>query len=254
MKAEGVCTPGTRSPEASGAPLPLRATWGCPAGPVPPSRRRRRRHAPAFLPRPLCPFQRQGEWPQNPPRGLPRPCCGPRGGGASAPSPSCWGTLEGGERSWGQRGKGKGRETKGMEGHGRAGVASSSKHPPCFGVPARGGGCVHPPLSPPNPRGTAPALHPPQGAPQRLLPGPEGGTPRPGGRPPPRSPLRSPGGAGGGAASIGRGAAASSARRSGAGRRRRRRREREGEGGRAPGCAASLEPSLAAAGAAAARG
>lgn len=69
------------------------------------------------------------------------------------------------------------------------------------------------------------------------------GRPRRGGR----SPLR----AGGGAATIGRGAAESSARRSGAGRRRRRRRRREGAGLR---CAASLERSLAAAGAAAARG
>lgn len=69
------------------------------------------------------------------------------------------------------------------------------------------------------------------------------GRPRRGGR----SPLR----AGSGAATIGRGAAESSARRSGAGRRRRRRRRREGAGLR---CAASLERSLAAAGAAAARG
>lgn len=231
-------------------PLPLRAAWGCPAGPVPPSMRRRRRHAPAFLPRPLCPFQRRGERPQNPPGAFPVPAAGSGAGAPQPRAPRVGGHWRAGSGPGGNEGRGREGRRRAWKGRGRLQLQAPS---PLWG-PGTGGGCVHPPLSPPNPRGTAPALHPPQGAPQSLLPGPEGGTPRPGGRPPPRSPLRSPGGAGGGAASIGRGAAASSARRSGAGRRRRRRREREGEGGRAPGCAASLEPSLAAAGAAAARG
>lgn len=198
---------------------------------------------------PSAPSSTGGSGPKTPPGPSPSLLRAP-GRGRLSPEPLRGGHGRAGSGPGGNEGRGREGRRREWKGRGRLQLQAPS---PLWG-PGTGGGCVHPPLSPPNPRGTAPALHPPQGAAQRLLPGPEGGTPRPGGRPPPRSPLRSPGGAGGGAASIGRGAAASSARRSGAGRRRRRRREREGEGGRAPGCAASLEPSLAAAGAAAARG
>lgn len=165
MKAEGVCTPGTRSPEASGAPPAPQGCLGVPCGPRPTWQEEEEEARSGLPPSAPLPLPAPGGAAPKPPRGLPRPCCGPRGGGASAPSPSCWGTLEGGERSWGQRGKGKGRETKGMEGHGRAGVASSSKHPPRFGVPARGV-VVCTPLSPPQTRGAQPRLC----TPRRVLP------------------------------------------------------------------------------------
>lgn len=162
MKAEGVCTPGTRSPEASGAPLPLRAAWGCPAGPVPPSMRRRRRHAPAFLPRPLCPFQRRGERPQNPPGAFPVPAAGSGAGAPQPRAPRVGGHWRAGSGPGGNEGRGREgrrREWKGMEGQGSPPAPSTL---PALGS-RHGGWLCAPPSLPPKPEGHSPSSAPPAG-------------------------------------------------------------------------------------------
>lgn len=159
MKAEGVCTPGTRSPEASGAPPAPQGCLGVPCGPRPTWQEEEEEARSGLPPSAPLPLPAPGGAAPKPPRGLPRPCCGPRGGGASAPSPSCWGTLEGGERSWGQRGKGKGRETKGMEGQGSPPAPSTL---PALGS-RHGGWLCAPPSLPPKPEGHSPGSAPPAG-------------------------------------------------------------------------------------------